>query len=213
MNKKSKGMTLVEIIIAIALTTTVLIVIGTFFFTNSKMLSTADVKSELQKDSDNIQTELVKIGSESNGISKIKYDPDPSGVLQSSSSVTYQSLVGTEKQLPVYELYFTHYTNEALTTTKEYKFVLNKDVGAETGKLTLTYQNGTEKVLSKNVVDFKIKPIGVEKIPDVELKNHKFDETEAIEVVVNLRKKSGFVDETLPVNVVINMRNKDAISL
>lgn len=65
MRKTRRGFTLVEIIVTMAIMALVATVIFTIFFTNNNMLKNTEIKSELQRDGDEISEKFVKYGSQS----------------------------------------------------------------------------------------------------------------------------------------------------
>ena len=69
---KKRGLTLIEIIIAMAIMAIIGGVVTTMTISNNKILSKVDMKSELQMEGQIIQTQLTNVALESNGI----YDVD-----------------------------------------------------------------------------------------------------------------------------------------
>lgn len=62
MNKKKPAFTLLELIIAMAITITVLVIAGSMFTTGNKVFSDSDVKSTLQLEGQVIQEKISDIG-------------------------------------------------------------------------------------------------------------------------------------------------------
>lgn len=72
LNKKEKGFTLVETILAMTLTIVILGMIFQMFNTNKKIISYVDIKSTLQAEGRAIQENLSKIGMEASSIDYIE---------------------------------------------------------------------------------------------------------------------------------------------
>ena len=65
---KKRGLTLIEIIIAMAIMAIIGGVVTTMTISNNKILSKVDMKSELQMEGQIIQTQLTNVALESKGI-------------------------------------------------------------------------------------------------------------------------------------------------
>lgn len=79
---KKRGLTLIEVIIAMAIMVIVGGVVTTMTVTNNKILSKIDMKSELQMEGQIIQTQLMKVALESNGVIEVEFIDD-SDLIQS----------------------------------------------------------------------------------------------------------------------------------
>ncbi len=107
LNKK-RGLTLIEVIIAMAIMVIVGGVVTTMTISNNKILSKVDMKSELQMEGQLIQTQLMKVALNSNGVIDAKFkegsDEIQSITIQdnqytykftlSGSTLTYRKLEG-----------------------------------------------------------------------------------------------------------------------
>ena len=71
MNKKETGFTLLELIIAMAITITVLAIAGSMFTTGNKVFNDSDVKSTLQIEGQAIQEKISDIGMQATGIKTV----------------------------------------------------------------------------------------------------------------------------------------------
>ena len=71
MKDKTKGFTLIEVIITLAITVIVLGVIYTFSFTSQKMLSSTQINAVLQDEGRDIENSLVDIGMQAKGIKQL----------------------------------------------------------------------------------------------------------------------------------------------
>ena len=128
--KKTKGMTLIELVITMGILSIILGVITIMFTANSKVFSKIDLNSELQLEGEIIQRELMKILPESKGIIDINFDTN--GVTGEIISFT----VGDEA-----------YNHRFLLENKEFHY---QKLDLEEGKVL------EEKLLSSNVDSIKI---------------------------------------------------------
>lgn len=71
MKKKRSGFTLVEMVIALALTVIILGIVGSMFATGNRVFSDSDVKSTLQIEGQAIQEKISNIGMQAIGIEDI----------------------------------------------------------------------------------------------------------------------------------------------
>ena len=198
MRKKTRGFTILELIITMSLTVIVLGVVYTFFFSNSKTLATTEINSDLQMESEGIQTELLRFGTEAEGLSEINNIK-----ITDANKYKYVDLPG-EGKLDVTKLtfkigleYFSFaYESENKTLT------LNKV--NESGTVISDTSLRLPKDLSKNVSEFKIRPL------DYRMnENGNFKEATGLEISLVLNKKKGYSDVTMPISVIVKFRNKN----
>lgn len=130
--KKRKGMTLIELVITLGISSIIVGVITTMFTTNSKVFSRIDLKSELQLEGEIIQRELMKILPEAKGIIDINFDTD--GVTGEIISFT----VGDET-----------YNHRFLLENSQFHY---QKLDLEEGKIL------NERILSSNVDSIRIIP-------------------------------------------------------
>lgn len=199
MGKRSRGFTVLELILTLSLTVVVLGVVYTFFFSNSKTLTTTEINSDLQLESESIQKELLFYGTQAEGISKIngititnsnKYNYD------NSASANNGKLDVTEIKLKIGEDYFTFLYNES-NNTLTLKKVNEDDTNIVDSTLNLP------KILSTNVTEFKARPLDYRMNP-----TGNFKEATGLEFSLVLNKKKGYSDVTMPVSVIVKFRNK-----
>lgn len=198
MRKKVRGFTILELIITLSLTVIVLGVVYTFFLSNSKTLAKTEINSDLQLEAEGIQKELLLYGTQAKEIVKIndviitnsnKYNYD--GVLDSDGKLDI-----TDLRLKVGDEYFAFIYNasEKLLTLNK---VRGDGLGSSSSDLNLL------KELSKNVTDFKIRPLDYRMNP-----NGNFKDATALEISLILNKKKGYSDVTIPVSTIVKLRNK-----
>ncbi|MCF0146803.1 MAG: prepilin-type N-terminal cleavage/methylation domain-containing protein [Clostridium sp.] len=197
MRNKKKAFTVLELIIAISITVIVLGVVYTFFLSNSKTLATTEINSDLQMESEQIYMELLKYGTQAEGISRI----NDIGIT-SSNKYNYEGLPEDGK-INVSELtfkigmeYFTFIYNSANKT-----LTLNKV--NEYGDVISDASLRLPRDLSKNVTEFKVRPLDYRMNP----KGNFYDST-GLEISLVLNKKKGYSDVTIPVSIIVKLRNK-----
>lgn len=211
MKNKSKGFTLVEVIISLALTVVILGVVGTFFITNSKTISQADARSTLQREGESIQNSLIDKLGQCDKISSLSIGAG----LVDSSTLSYSTAL-TDLVLPnsakVDEIVF-HDDVALFSNPADDNNVTFKQTG---NTLTMTVTESStgnilsEKILSENVDSFKIIPLDVNKVKVPDRVTTFFDKTPGIKVVIVLGIKKGYTNVTYPVNTIVKFRNQDA---
>lgn len=77
---KKRGLTLIEVIIAMAIMVVVGGVVTTMTFSNNKILSKVDMKSELQLEGQLIQTQLNSVAFESSGVKEVVFKGNTSEI-------------------------------------------------------------------------------------------------------------------------------------
>lgn len=107
---KKRGLTLIEVIIAMAIMVIIGGVVTTMTVSNNKILSKVDMRSELQMEGQIIQTQLMNVALESNGINHVEFIGDSDQIHSitiydndylykftvSGSELIYQKLRGDE---------------------------------------------------------------------------------------------------------------------
>lgn len=190
MKKRTKGFTLIELIITISLIVIVLGVIYTFFFSNSKTLTTNEINSDLQFEVDKIQQELLFYGTQANEINEIN-----GSTINEANKYNYVGALDGNGKLDVTNLKF-------IVESEEINFIYT---GSE-NKLELQVGTNSSKVLSFNVTEFKIRPLDYKMQVDNEKRN--FYHSNGLEISLTLKKKKGYSDVTIPVSVIVKFRNK-----
>lgn len=197
MKKTTKGFTILELIITLSLVVIVLGVVYTFFFSNSKTLTTTELNSDLQFEAEKIQDELLVVGTESKGISQVLYLGGLNITDESYNAIS--DMQAQEGKIEVNEIRFVDdngyyeldYEGTNLTIRKLDNF------GNE-----LT-EDGYPEVLSKNVTNLYIRPI------DYRMNNlGKFINAPGIEISIILKKNKGYSEVSLPVSTIVKFRNK-----
>lgn len=198
MRKKTRGFTVLELIITLSLMVIVLGVVYTFFFSNSKTLTTTEINSDLQMESEGIQMELLQYGTQAEGISEINNTK-----ITASNKYNYEGLSDNGK-LDISQItfkigveYFRFIYNSANST-----LTLNKV--NESGTVISDESLRLLRDLSKNVTEFKVRPLDYRMKP-----SGNFMETTGLEISLVLNKKKGYSNVTIPISVIVKFRNKN----
>lgn len=204
MKKKSEGFTVLELIITLAITTMIMGVAYTFFFTNNKTLNTTEINSELQSEAENIEQLLLNLGTQAKNIYSINNisADDP---INKYSELT----LNTNEE----ENYKKTITNIVLNYEDASKFVLSLESDG-TLKVSFDDNNGTndisETTLSTNIKEIKIRPLDVRMVVnqgDDTFTSKKLDTAPGLEFDISLAKKKGYSDVKYDTTVLVKFRN------
>lgn len=200
LKKNKKAFTLVEVVIVLAITVIVLAIMYEFLTESKKAMVSNEVNSTLQSEADNIQSDLVKFGTQSKKILSINGLPVDSSWLYSTKLDANNQYNGD-----INNIQLEFYSVNGTTNICEIIY----DDGSDT--LTLiepTPETGTArtKVLSTHVNEFKIKPLDA-----VSNAGGNLSTTTGIQFVIELKMKKGYTDVKCPVNVNAKFRNKDVV--
>jgi len=200
LKRNKKAFTLVEVVIVLAITVIVLAIMYEFLTESKKAMVSNEVNSTLQGEADNIQSDLVKFGTQSKKILSINGATVDSGWL-------YSTKLDGDKQYngDINNIQLEFYRVDGSPNVCEIRY----DSTSKT--LTLvepTPETGTArtKVLSTHVDKFKIKPLDA-----VSNAGGNLSTTTGIQFVIELKMKKGYSDVKCPVNVNVKFRNKDVV--
>lgn len=197
MKKKTKGFTILELIISLSLVVIVLGVVYTFFFSNSKTLTTTELNSDLQFEAEKIQDELLVVGTESKGISQVLYLGGLNITDESYNAIS--DMQAQEGKIEVNEIRFVD-DNGYYELDYEGTNLTIRKLDNSGNELT---EDGYPEVLSKNVTNLYIRPI------DYRMNNlGKFINAPGIEISIILKKNKGYSEVSLPVSTIVKFRNK-----
>ena len=187
MKNKKRAFTLIELIITLALTSLILGVIYPFFITNTKSLSKIEIISELQN-------ELLEYGAEAKGIYSLN------GNEVKSNNMLYKDILDSTGKIEV---------NEVVFEVAEDKYYFKVDESNKT--LYLSKNNEVSKVLSTNVIEFKIRPLDYRMKFDESSHENKGNlyEANGIEISFILNMKKGYSNVTIPSSIIVKFRNKN----
>jgi prepilin-type N-terminal cleavage/methylation domain-containing protein len=193
MRLKSKGFTLTELIITLAITTLVIGVIYTFFISSNKTLTSIEVRAQLQEEGKDIQELLMTIGTESKGISKL-VDESGNPIYKYSEGFLESDMDSNNKlKLSLIELILIDNSICILEYDSSTKILSSKI-------------DGVEKILSKNVEEFSIRPLDIRMVnlSDEPL----FINCPGLEFNINLKKKKGYSEIDYPITIITKFRNQ-----
>ena len=205
MNRKNKkGFTLIEMIIVMMLTVLTISVVSSIFFMGNTVFSNEDNKTTLQMEKQDIEDILSKINMQAVGISSL--DDEADNVDNWIANNKYKSIneisikyVDAEKQ-----------DNKYVYTNKSYKFNIKQNGYISINNLkfpvytrtipvyTMTMideENNTEKILSRNITDFKVKP----------------NDKDGVIFHIELKKQSLKEVNELSVNFAVSFRNRNSV--
>ncbi|MDY4078172.1 MAG: prepilin-type N-terminal cleavage/methylation domain-containing protein [Clostridium sp.] len=198
LKQKKKAFTLVEMIIVLAITVIVSAIMYEFLTESKKAAVSNEVNSTIQDEVEDIQTELVKLGTQSKCITVIDAN--------FATDLTYSSLItdGTDNNVKVVAsgMHFKYYDES------EWQLLLNDSDGDGIGTLSINYPNGTNKEIAKHVAKIKIRPIDLNTVPDSS--TARFSDSTGVQFIIELKMKKGYTNITCPVIINVKFRNKDA---
>lgn len=194
--KKNKGFTLIELIIAMALTIVVIAVASTFFISTIKTFKRVEVSSNLQLEAEKIESLLVEVGMQSEKIEEIN-----GLTITSIEQRYYKEILPENGKLQTEEIKFK--------LLNEY-YILDYD--KETSTLNARrFNNGGEeltewgypKILSTNISEFTIRPIDFRMNEGGSLYG-----TNGIEINLNIKDIKGKSGVEMPFSLMVKFRNK-----
>lgn len=145
--KNKKGLTILELIIALAIAASLLAIAFSFFLPQQKVLNDTTKRSQLQMDTQLIMESMTKSAMEASKISSIT---TKDGTLHTSDLDSLYNTKDLEK------IVFSVYnTDNSGTRNLAYEYTY-KIVG---GKVTFTDSSGIEKTLAENVKAIKVTPL------------------------------------------------------
>lgn len=195
MKRKSKGFTIIELMITLALTTLTLGVIYTFFFSSNKTIATTELSLELQSEAEVIQKELIELSTQATEIVLIN--------TSKSESVNYTAL-NTEGKLDITSLQIKSY-DDASSSDVLYNLKF------ENNELKIQDKDGKNiKTLSKNVKDFKIRPLDINMVGStiVEKEKANLKNSPGLEFTVDLETEKGYSKVEYTTRAIAKFRNK-----
>ncbi|NRY59954.1 PilW family protein [Clostridium beijerinckii] len=181
MIKKRQGFTLLEVIIALALTLMILGIANSMFIEGNKVFSDSDVKSTLQIEGQAIQEKISDIGMQATTIQAVTVDP-----------IDTNQINGIK---------INSYNKEGMPRNFEIK---KKDLGK-------TYKDGIsemyelwvgDELISSNLKSLKIDS-NITNAKATELKNFN-----SVEFTILLRKEKGYSNVERTINFRVAFRNK-----
>lgn len=193
MVKKKQGFTLLEMIIALALTVTVLGIANSMFIAGNKVFSDSDVKSTLQMEANDIQEQLTSIGMQGKVISSIEIngqssDDDSLYVNKKYSQLVLSNINEMKIEIQAYDKDSEYSDAGNISNPKPY------DILFDHGTLSVN-----SKILSTNVYSFNVSPQNTD---------DSFANSYSIQFDIKLNRQEGFTNIKYPVNIKVTFRNK-----
>lgn len=201
---KKSGFTLIEMIIVLALTTLILGILYSIFYTGNKVFSDADVRFNLQMEAKNIQEELTTIGMQGIGVTDITIDGDIEDEDGRYVNKKFSDLASTSIGQIKLEAYGkdSEYSKDAsghenISNLQPYNIIF--DNGSL--KVDWTDSSNHSKTLSTHVKSFTVVPADP---------GDRFANTSSIEfnIVLSSQKVFSRVPD-YPIKVKVTFRNKD----
>lgn len=196
MKRNNKGMTLVELLVAITIMSVVIGVLYSVYIGNTKIISKTEIKNMLQTEGQYIQQAISHIGMQSEGIYNIEAtktnDDGDFNLIQMDMKISKDS---KDEKKQEYDLYRIKIDNSDIENEKNKVLKLQK---LDKDTLNITSEN----ILSKNIYECKIRPIP----KTVELSE--VVESKAIDIYIKLSKQKGFTNEEYDISTLIKFRNK-----
>jgi Tfp pilus assembly protein PilE len=189
MKKKKLGFTLAEIIIALALTVTILGIASSMFIAGNKVFSNSDVKTTLQMEGQTIQEKISDIGMQATGISQ-----------------------------PINPYIWNKDTNEIdkILINSYYKTTevgASYDLKIEKRYSGKTYKDGISKIyelwIGNTPISSNVKSLKIDSDVITANENKTLKSINSIEFTIVLRKEKGYDDVEQTIKFRVAFRNKN----
>ena len=169
----------------LAITVIVLGTIYTLFFTSNRTLTSAEINSILQDESQIIENKILKIGEEAEGLVSIISN-------------------GNEYLNTNYNDFDTTLNNKISVTSLKFKS------GAYENTVDQIQYEGTNlsingNLISSNVSDFMVRPLDINMVHENE---GSFEKTTGLEFTIKLVKKKGYTEIEYPLTIIVKFRNQ-----
>lgn len=193
MRNNNKGMTVVEMLVAMAIFSIVVAITYGMYIFNVKTISKTEIKAMLQTEAQYVQGTISHIGMQSSGIEEID-----------ATEITDSSELNGYYEVRYFDMRFMDNENQE----RLYRFSVENIESDENKKLKLqeidenTGNSLTESILASNVYSLKIRQVASVNDKE-ELINSK-----SIEVYIELGKQKGFSDVKYDISTLITFRNK-----
>lgn len=183
---KKKGFTLIEVVVVLAITVMIAGVIYTFYNSNNRTLTAAEAKSILQTEANQIQKELINIGTQAASVD-IEGDSDD---VKKIKFADYDDIDKTNMTTYVFEVSNAVSGEPTKGGIQIYNMFIYKDNGGSIDK-------GQAK--SKHVKSVEVKSLDGKNIND----------SSNVQITVNLYIKKGLNEYEYPITTIVKLRNKN----
>lgn len=204
MKKKSTGFTVIELVIILAITTMIIGVAYTFFFTNNKTLNTTEINSELQYEAENIEKLLLNLGTQAKNI-EIVDNIAANDPLNKYSLLPINSVEEKNYKKSINNIVLNYEDTSRFELTLESNGTLKTSFNDESGTSDIA-----ETILSTNVIDIKIRPLDVRMIVNegiIKMESTLLSDSPGLEFNITLAKKKGYSDVKYESTILVKFRN------
>lgn len=204
MKKKSIGFTVIELVITLAITTMIIGVAYTFFFTNNKTLNTTEINSELQYEAENIEKLLLNLGTQAKNI-EIVDNIAANDPLNKYSLLPINSVEEKNYKKSINNIVLNYEDTSRFELTLESNGTLKTSFNDESGTSDIA-----ETILSTNVIDIKIRPLDVRMIVNegiIKMESTLLSDSPGLEFNITLAKKKGYSDVKYESTILVKFRN------
>lgn len=210
MEKKKPGFTLIEMIIALALTVTILGIASSMLITGNKVFSDSDIRSTLQIEGQAIQERISDIGMQAFSIESCKYGSLEIKNQKYNSDVIVYKLANIRGELSEDGEWIdvSQISLKSSRNNSEYDSSTNTITNTDE-PIAIIYDKNLKKlsigseVISEKVESIRIRP------GNINDGNSTIDEANSLEFHIVLSKARAFSNVTYPIDFTINFRNKD----
>jgi Tfp pilus assembly protein PilE len=204
LKKKSTGFTVIELVITLAITTMIIGVAYTFFFTNNKTLNTTEINSELQYEAENIEKLLLNLGTQAKNI-EIVDNIAANDPLNKYSLLPINSVEEKNYKKSINNIVLNYEDTSRFELTLESNGTLKTSFNDESGTSDIA-----ETILSTNVIDIKIRPLDVRMIVNegiIKMESTLLSDSPGLEFNITLAKKKGYSDVKYESTILVKFRN------
>lgn len=179
---KKKGFTLIEVVVVLAITVMIAGVIYTFYNSNNRTLTAAEAKSILQTEANQIQKELINIGTQATSVNIEGSADDVEKIKFTAHNYTDESKIET------YVFDSSNANSELSKSGQLHDMYIYKD-GSSTGQAK-----------SKHVKSVKIEALD---------SSANINDSSNVQITVNLYIKKGLNEYEYPITTIVKLRNKN----
>ncbi|MFW2487150.1 PilW family protein [Clostridium chromiireducens] len=208
MEKKKPGFTLIEMIIALALTVTILGIAGSMLVTGNKVFSDSDIRSTLQIEGQAIQEKISDIGMQAFSIESCKYESLEIKNKKYNSDDILSKLVNIKGEFSENREWIDVSQISFKSSRNNSEYDSSTDAITNTETIPISYDKSLKKlsidseVISEKVESIRIRP------GNINDGNSTINEADSIEFNIVLSKKKAFSNVTYPIDFTIKFRNK-----
>lgn len=201
-----KGMTIVEVLIALAIMSILIFIVYSVYISNLKFIDKENIKTDLQNEAQLIDSSFSQLSMQSTGVIESYTINEGNLFTDINGSYSYKSKIEDDKENNLkYKIIFS-YPDDSTEDKKKYiKWILYKNtitiqpLSYKPTEKTWEDSEGGKHTLSENVDEFTIEPIGTEDLTKARV----------IKVNIKLKKQKGFNTVEYPIELLVNFRNKE----